>query len=37
MQELAGREEGYVQDGRLVVGRLVSAVLSRDPKLVSGR
>jgi arylsulfatase len=36
VEELADREEGYVQDGRLVVGRPVSAVLSRDPKL-SGR
>ena len=26
-EELAGREEGYVQDGRLVVGRPVAAVL----------
>ena len=29
VQELADREEGYVQDGALIVGRPVSAVLSR--------
>jgi arylsulfatase A-like enzyme len=28
VQELAGREEGYVQDGQLVVGRPATAVLS---------